>query len=397
MPDAGIAPEQANEVIIGPQSALPALHKWFGDAMVSTWGTPPTPERRWLLMGCPAWGDYANRLVNWTIPTLLAPDNLAALTPCWMVIFTDPLGYPTIHTSTKQLRQLGIQPIIKLIPKEVLDEARKHPANRYWILGCAQNILIRMADYYGSGFHMLQPDHLYAQSFIKNLRRLAPQHHMIAQTGISAEIEPATRELEKWRDPRGWIAIPDRDLGDIGARNLHRQTNAYLMNGATVPTDVEDAGARLPNAHFLCWRGKTSIVSHCCHMNAVWLSPGVCREAPNFLPATLDTRLPQLHPDFYVPTPEDNMTFIEVSGHDKAWAKQLVGFDMFAAKCWAQTGFNLDYMPYFRRPSVTPAHLQDDGMADEEIAAQASKIADLLWSVRPPKWMQMIQQMPMGQ
>jgi hypothetical protein len=220
------------------------------------------------------------------------------------------------------------------------------------------------------------------------LRELARQHRMICQTGISAEIVGATRELSAWKRDDGSIAIPDRDLGTIGARHLHAQTKAYLMNnGAVIPN-------RMPNAHYLCWQGEHGIVSHCCHMNAVWLSADICRNAPNFMPATIDTRLPHFADEFYVPAVEDNMTFIEISGPDKASAQFKVDFDFFAAKCWAQTGFSEKYMPYFRKPSVTPTHPQKEFLADDVIAEQAQQVGDLLWSVRPPAWMAKIQQIP---
>lgn len=389
MPD-NLPPEQptASEVIVSPQGSLPALQKWFGDEMVRLWSAWPPADRRWMLMGCPAWGDYVERLVRWTLPTVLAPENMAAVAPCWLVIFTDPHGYAAVHNSTKNLRAVGIHPIVILIPDAVLAEARRHPANRYWILGAAQNLLMRMADFAGAGFHMLMPDHLYGPRYFVGLKRLSAQHEIIAQTGISSEIGGVTRDIERFRHAQGWLSVPDADLGNIAWRHLHAQTRAYLMNDATIPD-------RMPNAHYLCWQGERGIVSYCCHMNATWLSAEVCRSAPNFMPATIDTRLPHFAKTFYVPQVADEMTFIEISGSDKAAAKEKVGFDMFAAKCWAQTGFSDAYMPYFLQPSVTPIHPQKTFLPDDVIAEQAKRVASMLMAVRPPKWMASIQQMSM--
>ena len=377
--------DQQQAVLMNPQESLPTLQKWFGDVIVELWGREPTSDRRWLLAGCPVWGSYVRTLTDWCLPTMLAPENLKALRGSWLVFFTDVAGYPEVLKATHQFAQHNIVPIVKLMPDEVLNVINRHHSNRYWVLGACHNILMRMADRMDAGYHMMAPDHLYGQRYFANLKRLAPQHEIIAQTGISAEIQGAIRELIKYRNAQGWIAVPDRDLGTIAWRNLHAQTRAYIMNDAQLFD-------RMPHSHFMAWQGRDAVYTYCCHQNAAWLGPNVCHRAPNFMPATIDTRLPHFGNQMYFPTVDDGMTFIEVSDASKAAQTAPVGRDFFVSRCWAQTGFNSDYFPTFMQPSVTPIHPQDSYLPDDVIKDQHSAVAALLWQERPPAWMKLLQQ-----
>lgn len=379
--------QQPNTTILSPAPIVPTLQKWFGDKVVEAWRTPPN-RTHWLTMGCLIYGEsYVDTFCRLTLPTMLAPNNFEALRGSYLLIFTDAQGFARIQLATKDFDLFGIEVVMDLIPDPVMEVIRQHPSNRYWVLGAAHNIEIRWAQRFGTGYHMLAPDHLYGWRYFKSLKRLAQQHQAIVQTGISADIQGAAPELLGWGHIQGWIEVPDRDLGSIGARHMHAQTRGYLMNGASIPD-------KLPWSHYLCWRGSDALHSYCCHMNPAWLAPHLVRDAPNFLPATLDTRLPYIVKDgpFYVPTPADEMTFIEVSDRSKAASEQLVDADNFLARAWAQAGFSEAYMRYFLQPSLTPTHPQKDFFADDMIATQHKQVVDLLLSQKPPRWMALLQQ-----
>lgn len=373
------------DVIISPQAAMPRLQKWFGDEMVNIYSDLPAANTPWLVMSCAVWGDYVEPFVNFAVPTLLGPDNLAALAPCWCLIYTDPLGWPKVWEAMHRLEPHGIKIILRLIPDYMLDELRKHDSNKYWGLAVAQNLGMRAAGRIGAGYHMWMPDHLYGPRYYPNLKRLS-FHDVVAQTGVSSDRDKVLPELNRWRHPNGWISVPDRDLGNLAWIYLHPQTQAYIMNKAEPPD-------RMPGAHFLVWQGKDALHTYCCHQNATWLSPRVCVQAPNFIPATIDTRLPYFAEDFYVPTPADEMCFIEFSGANKFAQPHLVDANRFAANCWAQVGFTEKYLPYFMYPSLTPIHPQASFMTDEAIVKQHRQVGEQLLAARPPKWMATLQSM----
>src|SRR5229473_3433227 len=149
------------DVIVSPQASLPALQKWFGDEMVYLWGDWPAANVPWMVMSCPVWGSYVEPFCNYVVPTLLAPENLEALAPCWVMIHTDPQGWPKIWEAMHRLEPHGIKLILRLIPDYILAELAKHDSIKYWGLAVAQNLGLRASGRVGAGYHMLMPDHLY--------------------------------------------------------------------------------------------------------------------------------------------------------------------------------------------------------------------------------------------
>jgi hypothetical protein len=388
MTDPAPPPSAPPDAILSPNAALPALQKWFGDQMVDIWKASPIGEKDkpWIVLTCPVWGPYVAPFINFVVPTLLSPENVEALAPCWIVIWTDAQGWPVIWENMHRLESHGLKLVLNLIPDYVMAELAKHDSNKYWGLSVAHNLGMRVSGRIGAGFHMLAPDHLYGPRYFKNLKRLSASYDIVAQTGVSSNRDTVLPELQQYRHPRGWITVPDRELGNLAWTHLHPQTQAYIMNNAQ-PPDL------MPGAHFLVWQGEDYLATYCCHQNASWLSPRVCVQAPNFIPATIDTRLPYFAEDFYVPTVEDEMTFIEFSGANKFAQKGLVNAHAFAARCWAQTGFSTKYLPYFMWPSLTPIHPQKGFMTDDAIKRQHREVAEALLTVKPPVWMETLQSM----
>ncbi len=385
------------------QNILPLLESFFGQNIANLYRGQPW-RGKGLLMGCPVWGEkYLERFEKYCLPSIMAPKNHETLKGrCRMVLFTDASSYTKLLQFTEGMEDVGFDLDIVLIPNELmatLPKGRDDPEyaqkqlNKYWILGVAQNTCNQMAKRAGMAVHILHPDHVYGPEYFANLFRLSDKYDGIAQTSISANVE-ACAELDKYIQPTGTLIVPDRELGDIGWRHLHKQTRASLMNTATIPDD-------LPESHLWTWVGKDKLHLYCCHMNMAYLSAKYVAVAPTRIPATVDAELPSFMPkDFYVPTAEDGMTFIEISDETKADNPRRVGMVDFAKHCWLKTRFSLDWMPYVMKVCEVPIHNQELPIPDvylspsnrqkktwmepEEIAAQHAELVRLLLEQRGP-------------
>ena len=114
-------------------------------------------------------------------------------------------------------------------------------------------------------------------------------------------------------------------------------------------------------------------------MNPAWLSPRLCALAPTRIPATVDSELPAFIPgDFYVPTIDDNLTFLEVSDGSKWDLPKSPTFEAFSDQAWSTVKFDHAYIPYFECVSKIPIHPQGTGMAAADIAAEHSGLLERL-------------------
>jgi len=339
---------------------LPILEKWFGDEMSNLHGRLPD-KGNGILLGCPLWGEkYVERFGLYCLPTILAPKNLAALRGnCRMVLFTDAPSFANLWNLLRGFEAVtGIEIVLREIPPAVMARVGNQPKgdpvdNKYWVLGVAGQLALQMAGRAGMGFHMLMPDHVYGHEYFPNLQRLAQDYEGIAQPGISADVAKAHAALYAFRQPDGSLAVPDRDLGDIGWRFLHPQTRASLIADDTIPDN-------LPMLHLWTWKGKDRLYLSCCHMNATYLSPRMCAMAPSRIPATLDAELPSFFPEkFYVPKADDGLTYIELSDGGKPAGDQRGDLDAFVACCSEKVRYSDAWTPFAQRLYEVPIHEQE--------------------------------------
>lgn len=366
---------------------LGLLEGWYGKEMSDLYRGQPW-RGPGILMGCPVWGEkYLERFEKYCLPTIMSPKNHAALKGrCRMVLFTDMASYARLLHFTEGMETVGFDLDLRIIPQEIMAQLPPPGAkaddprhlNKYWILGVAGNVQVQMAKRAGMAFHMLLPDHVYEQDYFPNMFRLGAKYEGIAQTGISANVDGCGPELETYKQEGGAITIPGRDLGDMGWRHLHKQTRASLMNDATIPDD-------LPESHLWTWQGRDKLHLYCCHMNAAYLSAAMCDKAPSRIPATIDAELPAFMPkDFYVPTAEDGMTFIEVSDETKADNPKRVNAKKFAQFCWMKVRYGKQWMPYVERVCEVPIHPQATYMEADEIEAEHARLLAMLLEIRGP-------------
>lgn len=351
------------------------LWAWFNDQIGEIYDALPSPGVG-MVMACPIWGKtYVERFGKYCLPTLTAPRNLAALKRrCRIVIFTD-------RPSRRRLLQM-LQPLelhdIKIIIREIPPSVMENMGHLYWLLGACQHLAVQMCRRWGMGLHMLQPDHSYSEGYFENLFRIQDGGiESIAQTGISANIATAAEDIERFRNEDDELVIPDRDLGDIGYRHLHKQMLMYRMNDAKIPESM-------PNSHYMFWQARDKLMIYCCHMNPAWLSARLCSMVPipanpGAMASTLDTRLPFIClGGIYIPGVDDGMTFIELSDDSKAANPSYVEGFKFVQTAWKQVFFVNDYLPYFNEVCEVPIHPQNEFIDEAEVLAQHELVMEML-------------------
>lgn len=402
---------------------LPSLEAWFWEEMHKLACVLPPPANplapKKVLMGCPLWGDeFIARFTTLCLPTLMAPKNRAALTGrCQIVFFTDNKSFKGLNYLKRDMTQAGLPTTVHVIPQHIMDfnngieyekakqvydklAARNAPMaeleeahrqmcavgstlNKYWLLGVTQQLLIWMAGQNGMGFHSLFPDHLYGEAYFENMWRIAEQEPNggIAQTGISADIHTCLPEIENFRVKEGpskdALVIPDRELGDMGFRHLHKQMRGNIMGKSDIATDM-------PNSHYMLWVGKDKLHVNCCHMNAVWIPPSKTAVTPVKLYNAIDTMLPMFMPErVYIPDDQDGLGFLEVSDNMKNESAPRVDFATYAATAWNQCHLSDDWNPFFEASCEVPIKEQTEYTEEDEIRRQHATIVAWLKEAKP--------------
>lgn len=363
------------------------LNIWYDGEIARLYDINDRGDGR-LMLGCPVWGkDYVERLVEYCLPSIASGENLTALSGrARLVLFVDHAHLTDLAMLIRNLEHKGIELRIRAIPEEIIKEWREtpkemKPGRAYQILGTAQDILVHTAGRQGMSFHMLMPDHTYNARYFPNYFRLTEQHEAITQLGICADVGPATDQFKTFRQPDGGLVIPDRDLGNIAFRNLHKRMKPFLMNDESVPrSERASIPDRMPGSHFVFWQGRAKLVLSSCHMNPARLSARLCAKAPKFFPATMDACLPALTAGTtcYVPTADDGLTFIELSGEEKQPSTSWVPFSQFATNAWGQARFRDDYLWFTRQRSEIPIKPQARFLTDEQIEQQHADVIDRL-------------------
>ena len=367
---------------------MPSLEAWFWGEMQKAASAPP-PHRfpfaqTKVLMGCPLWGDeFVARFVKLCLPTLMAPRNRAALSGrCRIVFYTDQLSFRGLFNLARDMTMAGLETVVHTVPQEIMSKVGDLPLNKYWLLGITQQLMIHQAGKERMGFHSLFPDHMFAEAYFENLFRIVDANPGvgIAQTGISADIHTCLPEFEHFWLPDHALAVPDRELGDIGLRHLHKQMRTNMMNDA-------DLATAMPNSHFLLWKGRDKLYCSSCHMNAVWIPPESCAVAPMSNPFSfnaIDTMLPYYMPrQVYVPDAEDGLGFLEVSDNLKGWSDQRLNFAEYAAQAWNTVHLSDDWNAFTETMCEIPIKEQAEYMEDAAIVEQHATLCALLKEAKP--------------
>jgi hypothetical protein len=348
----------------------PNLHRARQTALTDM---PDGPDGKWrLCLGVLVFGSYVERFLQLTVPSLLAPGNVRALPDPLVIVHTDAANVETLRVGLAALAEIA-RVEIHTVPQEILDKVGENPANKYWILGAAHNLHMQQAKYRGCAYHMLMPDHIYGAGFFANLSRLREEgKQAIVQGGLSARLEAVGPLLEAIGG-----AISPRKLTRLALDNLHSQMTPFIMNGRV----------DWPSSLLLVMIGKSAVHMVCPHMSIVYLSHEVLMRAPTRLFNTIDGQLPWFIPDdvdAYVPGPDDEMVYVEVSDDDKPvyYANEGHTIEQFCAHFWGRLHCTRGFERFFNLTTVLPF---PDGyrppiapMAEDAIGARKDAVRQAL-------------------
>jgi hypothetical protein len=185
---------------------------------------------------------------------------------------------------------------------------------------------------------------VYSNNYFARLEELKLEHDVILQSTITADMEGLFTLLDKnFRKQDGTISIDARWLGMIAYKHLHKQNQQYIMNNASFPDAV-------PYTQFQMWRMFDHIQIYTGFSNPVWLAHSQCMKVASSSLSTLDTRIPQLKvTDFYIPTLDDDMALVDVSGPGKAANAPLANRDDWIDGAWERLAYSPEYMQYRKR------------------------------------------------
>jgi hypothetical protein len=259
----------------------------------------PASEER-LALGCTVFGDlHVERFVRYCLPSLMAQGNIESLSKPMLIIHTDEKHQEQVSAAVCRIHS-HVNVLVSVIPAQVMSAATH--AERFALVSAATMIQIAKARAAGAAFHLLVPDHVYAQGFFRNLMRLAGEgHQAIIGGGLSADVDEIGPSLTSSAEPA--------DLNALAFRHLHPQFRALINNGH------DD----FPYSTLYLYVGEREACVVSPHMAPLFLSPAVIARAEINPLLAIDAQLPDLIGDgsTIVPTPEDGIVYIELSGSEK--------------------------------------------------------------------------------
>jgi hypothetical protein len=339
-------------------------------------GLSHRPRR--LLLGCVVWGRYVERFLSLGVRSLLASGNLGDLfeRPL-LVIHTDHESESRLAVGLTALRAVA-DVDIHVIPQPLVGRLPDHPQNKYWLISAAHHAHIHEARFRGCGYHLLMPDHVYAQGYFAGLHRLAcGGRRAIVQANISGRLEDVGPRLEA----RG-CALPPAELYSLALDHLHPQAEPTLVDGTGWP------GGQL----FALMRGEheARIVSP--YMAISYLAPEVVARARlDRLYSTIDGLLPHFIPDDvepYCPAPEDGVGYIELSDTAKGVNRApQVSLEAWCASFWGGVRHDRGHERFLGLTTRCPlARPYPGGLSAERMDALAHELrAAVAASYRPPQ------------
>lgn len=344
------------------QNAIKIIGDWYAD---ERWRIAPHP-RGGLMLGAVIWGRwYTDIFTDYGLPTILAPDNVAALQDAVIAIYTDEAGRDRLEMNTMAARDAGIQVQIHILPADII-AAHERP---FLCLAAAQQLLVTRAARANMNFHTLMPDHKYSARYFPNLKRLGAIHRNIAHGGLNVA-RPPYAQFEVYRQPNGSLAIPARVLGTVGWQN----TIMCPMNDRT-----PDA---MPDEHYQVWRARDRAMLFNCYANPAYMTPMICRkmDSPNMTTGTLDCHTKALfRGDFCIPTVDDDMAFLSLGNavQGTGRAANYTTLDAFLSRMWREIDGQTDLLPYYLRPTEIAAEIDETAPMADEVMAQQTALVDM--------------------
>ncbi len=322
-----------------------------------------------LIMGTPIWGEaYVRRFLDWNLPSILSSREALESFGWELIIYTDAA---TVQILAEGL-QGRVQGQVRVLPQEIMEVMHRGDVAKYWLLAAIHNLLVIEAGRRGAGFHMLVADIAYSQGFFAKLIELGRRYDGIVQQAQTISFNDARPLLEGFRRPDGILAVPARQLGQIGWDHMVGEGKSWTMDG------IEDPTLEMPNSHFIHWRGRDSVRIHSAHMSPLWMSPARCATVTPEVGGTLDSELPRyVGRDFYIPSVADDMTYVALD-ESRSQPTPRTSFEAFKTSLLQLIAYRQDFMEYFRAPCWVPALPIDGFPTDDEVEERFQRLMALI-------------------
>lgn len=335
------------------------VHAWYAAERATLKGS----SRGGLMLGAAIWGRwYLDVFTDYCLPTILAPENRAALQGDVIAIYTDEASRARLEMNMTAARDAGIGVDIHTLPSRVI-AASDRP---FLCLAAAQQLLVTRAARAGMSFHPLMPDHGYSERYFHNLKRLGALHRNVAHGGINVARPPFTA-LERYRLGGGSIAVPARELASVGWEH----TVMCAMNDTTPD--------RMPDEHYQVWRARDRVMLFNCYANPAYMPAQVCQlcDSPAVTSATLDCRTKDLFKaDFYAPKVDDDMAFVALANTAQVRAINYTTMAKFLERGWREIGRDPELLAYYLRPTEMAAAIDEAAPTAEDVFVRQTAIVN---------------------
>lgn len=278
-----------------------ALTAWFDQSFRAAQKRAGYGPVNRLALPMLAYGDYVERFLDLTLPSLLAPGNLDELYRPVILAHTDERG-ARLLTKAGAIIGERAEVEVHVVPTDLIEQVNDEESNKYWLLGCAQQLQMQIAKCLGLDYHMLYPDMIYAREFFSNLMKLVHTGHTAivhgTMSGVLQDVAPRFRA--------GKCNFSPADLTALVLDHLHRLTRENVVN----------ARSGYPAAPLFLYVGEGRLHYVCPHMNLIYLAHEHLFKVPLVGFNTVDAALAQVIPpevEVYAPVAADGIAWAELS------------------------------------------------------------------------------------
>lgn len=301
--------------------AIRKMIEWLHKEILAVRAPNTVSKKDKLVISIIVWGDYVEKMINYTLKSLMAEGNLPTLVKMKHVIFhiqTDFSGRDAIEKSdiVWKIKSLGVHLQYVLIPDEII-KSIKDDTLTYWMLGAAASLGIQYARKAEAAYHHSYPDFVYSSRFFSELLRLSQYHKSILAPGHRADESQFLSSLAPYTT-NDVISVPAPDLTALHMNHLHVNAWSCVVNN-------RPKNWHYPEKHVLIWESEDTLYFNCPHASILWLSYDVIRDIQPRYFMTLDSELDLIckENDFYIPQIQDDLYSVECSGQARSPVNDL--------------------------------------------------------------------------
>lgn len=278
-----------------------------------------------ILLGMSVWGDYVDKFLHWTLPSLMAPGNL----PSIEAVFN-------IHTDEEGYKKLNHLPYNINFYFDVTKE------DKYFQLGKHQEKDLKKAKELKADYHCLMPDFIYSENTFRGIMEASQKHKVIGRLIMSSVQENICPELEKFRYD-GVLLIPHITLSTLALKYIHPGINYWLAEEYVYP-----------NIHIQCFEMENTLVMLSPHVSPVFIASDAINLPGDGWP--VDSRLDKItNEPIYCTKLEDGICITEITPkHSRKIDNRKLNIMEFALMLRYNCSYSDKLLKLFNEPTIDP-------------------------------------------